>query len=118
MKTVSGLSLITCTFVFLTWLVHPKKRAGKGRYVFAFNTSIFALSLCVLIPQTLNNRHVASFGCKDNSQNIDQSDGGYCVFSAVVLFYFIMTTCIWWWLQSCDLVLTLVLNWRHDERTM
>ncbi len=96
MKVFAGLSFICCTFVFLTWyvrrfttphhtphhnraltgttalpsppqrLVHPKKRTGKGRYVFAFNTSIFALSLVVLIPIGLNNKHVASFGCKDN----------------------------------------------------
>ncbi len=80
MRAISGLSFIACTFVFLTWLVHPKKRAGKGRYVFAFNISIFMLSLVVLISTGSSPDRTARFGCKNNSQDVDQGDGGYCIF--------------------------------------
>jgi len=70
------------------------------------------VSFLCLIPfrELAKGKHIGSFACKDNSDFIQQKDGGLCIFNAVTMHFLFLATCVWWFLQSFDLYLTIVFD--------
>jgi hypothetical protein len=110
-KGLAVCSFIVTVFLLSTWLIFPEKR--KQKYVLNFFITVFIISiLCMVNAFGPYSPHVASVGCANNSREIEQADGGWCVFESVVINFATISGFYWWLINAIDVCLKVVFNFR------
>jgi hypothetical protein len=117
-KVLGSISIVLSTFLIATWLVFPEKR--KQRMVLYFNSIIFLGNFFLLILfcyTQANGILLIDVLCKDNTDLINTTDGGFCIFFAVVELYCIQCVIFWWGCSAVDLWLKVCMNFRPNLHT-
>jgi hypothetical protein len=108
-------SFILTFWTMMTWILSPAKR--KQRYILSFNVCVFFVAFATLIPFAGHNKwgpdgvgNGGWIGCRNKTELKNQSDGGWCLFQAIWLYYWAMTGIVWWNIQAWDVFFKIVMG--------
>ena len=105
-------SFITSLFLWLTWVIFPVKR--KQTNTLMFNSCTLWLSFTMVIMSIHAGGHPSQISCQNDSEYNTQSQGGMCLFTSMMFFFFSIAGVGFWFTASFDLYLKIVLNLKID----
>lgn len=103
-------SFCTSFLLWLTWAIFPVKR--QQTVTFMFHTCALVLAATMLAMDIYAKMKPSQISCRNASEYHSQSDGGMCLYQALVFFYVTLTCVAFWLACTLDLYFKIVLSMR------